>query len=618
MSGAKELVEQGNASLRQGRYDQARQHYEQALTLLPGHPGILNNYAAVLEKLDRLDEALAAYAQAQAQIPPHAGVLTNWSVVLMKLRRLDEALVKIEQAIGLAPHYAEAFNCRGSILLGLRRPHEALESYDRANALRPGHRNSLLNRAFVLQELKRYRDADRALAELRQQDPAFPGVGQLVLNNRLRHCDWTDYAASVAEVVRQVEGGEAPLDPFYFLSIADRASSQLDGARTFSAQHGAGALDALPSADRSGRVHLAYVCADFGTNHAIWYLMEGLFKSHDRARFKVTGVSIGPIRGTAPPHFDEWIDTSKDTDLNVARLLRRKRVDIAVDLNGFTGGGRPGLFAHRVAPLQINWIAFPGTMGTRTMDYIIADGQVIPIGFEHFYAENVIRLPDAYLVNNHREYPIDRPSSRTENALPEEAFVFCCFNNNYKIRPDIFDIWMRLLRDVDGSVLWLLSDNDDAVANLRREAERRGVAGARLIFAARRDGRTHLARQACADLFLDTFPYTAHTTAIDALWAGLPVLTCSGETFASRVAGSLLKAAGLPELVTSNLADYERMARRLAAEPETLRQLKARLHTARPTCPLFDLARFRDHIEAAYLTAYQRHRQGLPPGSFDV
>ena len=264
MTGTEELVEKGNTSLRQGRHEEARRHYEQALALAPGHPGILNNYAAVLEKLDQLDEALAAYAQVQAQIPPHAGVLTNWSVVLMKLHRLDEALAKIEQAIRLAPHYAEAFNCRGSILFGLGRRQEALESYDRATALRPGHSTSLLNRAAVLQELKRFKDADLALTELLQREPTFPRVRQLVLNNRLRGCDWTDYAALAADVVQRVEGGEVSVDPFYFLGIADRASSQLAAARTFGAQYGPMAPEVLPSTGRGGRIHVAYVCADLG------------------------------------------------------------------------------------------------------------------------------------------------------------------------------------------------------------------------------------------------------------------------------------------------------------------------------------------------------------------
>jgi predicted O-linked N-acetylglucosamine transferase (SPINDLY family) len=257
-------------------------------------------------------------------------------------------------------------------------------------------------------------------------------------------------------------------------------------------------------------------------------------------------------------------------------------------------------------------------MGMPCMDYIIADRHIIESGREHFYTEKVIRLPDMYQANNHRHHPIDRPTSRVENGLLEGVFVFCCLNNNYKIRPDVFEVWMRLLRDIDGSVLWLLGDNPDAIANLRREAEKRGVSGSRLIFAERIGGSAHLARQGCADLFLDTFPYNGHTTATDALWAGVPVLTYSGETFASRVAGSLLKAAGLPELVTTSVADYERVARRLATEPNEISRIKEKLQANRPTCALFDADRFRHHLEQAFAIAHEHRRRGLQPACFDL
>jgi predicted O-linked N-acetylglucosamine transferase (SPINDLY family) len=618
MEDIKKLVEQANSALQQGRYEQALQQYRRALALMPNHPGILNNCAAVLEKLNRLDEALATYEQAQAQMLPHAGIMNNCGVVLMKLHRLDEALARFDRAVALSPQYAEAFNNRGTVLFRLRRLGEALNSYDHANAMRPGHVTTLYNRALVLQELKRYGEAGAAFVEVLQRDPAFPGARQHLLNNRLRCCDWTGYAASVAEVIRGVDRGETLVEPFYFLSVADRALSQLKGAQTLGAQYSAVAPDVRPSKQVSGRIHVAYLCGEFGGHHAIWYLTEGLFKNHDRTRFKVTGVSVSPKPTAAAPHFDEWIDASRINDADVALLLRQQQVDIAVDLNGFSGNCRPGIFAHRAAPVQINWIGFPGTMGMPSMDYIIADQHVIQAGSERFYTESVIRLPDMYMVNNHRQYPIDRPTSRAENALPEGAFVFCCFNNNYKIRPDVFDVWMRLLRDIDGSVLWLLGDNADAIGNLRREAEKRGVAGSRLIFAPRVGGDAHLARQGCADLFLDTFPYTAHTTATDALWAGLPVITYSGETFASRVAGSFLKAAGLPELVTTSLADYEQLARKLATEPNAVGWLKEKLQANRLTCRLFDVDRFQHHLETAFTIAHERRRQGLSPGSFGI
>ena len=618
MEDIKKLVEQANLAMQQGRYEQALQQYRRALALMPNHPGILNNCAAALEKLGRLDEALVTYEQAQAQMPPHAGIMNNCGIVLMKLHRLDEALARFDRAVALSPEYAEAFNNRGNVLLRLRRLEEALNSNDRANAIRPRHVKTLYNRALILQELKRYGDAGAAFREVLKRDPAFPGVRQHLLTNRLLCCDWTSYSESVAEVIRGVDRGETLVEPFYFLSVADRASSQLKGAQSFGAQYGAIPPDVRPSKQNSGRIHVAYLCGEFGDHHATWYLTEGLFKNHDRTHFKITGVSLSPRPHAAGPHFDEWIDASRINDAAVALLLSKQQVDIAVDLNGFSGNCRPGIFAHRAAPVQINWVAFPGTMGMPCMDYIIADHHVIPAGSERFYTESVIRLPDMYVVNNHRQYPIDRPTSRAENALPEGAFVFCCFNNNYKIRPDVFDVWMRLLRDIDGSVLWLLGDNAAAISNLRSEAEKRGVAGSRLIFAPRVGGNAHLARQGCADLFLDTFPYTAHTTATDALWAGLPVVTYSGETFASRVAGSFLKAAGLPELVTASLADYEQLARKLVTEPNAVGRLKEKLQTNRLTCRLFDVDRFQHHLETAFTIAHERHRQGLPPVSFDI
>ncbi|CAN5134934.1 hypothetical protein BH10PSE6_BH10PSE6_41380 [soil metagenome] len=618
MKAIEKLVERGNVFLRQGRHERALELYSQALKLAPRHPGILNNYAAALEKLNRLDEALAAYELVQAQIPPHPGILNNRGLLFMKLHRLDEALAQFDGAIRLNPRFAEAFNNRGNLLFRLGRMTEALDSYDRANAMRPGHAATIINRTAVLQELKRYGEASESLVEVLKLDPSFPGIRQHLLYNRLRCCDWTNHEASVADVIRDVDGGEPPTNQFYFLSVADRALLQLKGAQAYGAAYSVPAPDAQASSRPGGRIHVAYLCPDSWPQHVVWYMTEGLFKNHDRTRFKISGVSLDPRPQAAVPWFDEWIDASRKSDADAALLLRQRQVDVAVDLNGFAGIGRPGIFAHRAAPVQINWLAFPGTMGMPCMDYIIADHHVIPAGAERFYAENVIRLPDMYLANNHSEYPFDRPTSRAENALPEGAFVFCCFNNSYKIQPAVFDIWMRLLREIDGSVLWLFGGNADAAANLRSEAGKRGVSGSRLIFTAMVERDAHFARHGCADLFLDSFPYNAHTTATDALWAGLPVLTCSGETFISRVAGSLLKAAGLSELVTTSLADYEQLARKLATEPGELARIKAKLQANRLTCRLFDADRFRHHIENAFAIAHDRRRQGLPPASFDV
>jgi predicted O-linked N-acetylglucosamine transferase (SPINDLY family) len=376
------------------------------------------------------------------------------------------------------------------------------------------------------------------------------------------------------------------------------------------------------AAVRHERVRLAYLSADFHL-HATAYLMAELFERHDRARFEVFGLSWGPddqsaMRARLKVGVDRFVDVGAMSDRQVAEWMRDQGIDIAVDLKGFTGNNRTGIFAYRGAPLQVAYLGFPGTLGAPFIDYLIADRQVVPPRLESAYSENIVRLPDCYQVNDRKRHIADETPSRADAGLPAQGFVFCSFNNSYKIRPAMFDIWMRLLRAVEGSVLWLLGDNDAAAANLRRHAAARGVDADRLVFATRLPLDRHLARHRLADLFLDNFPVNAHTTASDALWAGLPLVTLRGETFVSRVAASLLTTVGLPELITDTLADYEALALKLATTPAMLAGLRGRLAAVRLTTPLFDTDRFRRHIESAYLTIYERHLAGAPPAGFDV
>ena len=316
--------------------------------------------------------------------------------------------------------------------------------------------------------------------------------------------------------------------------------------------------------------------------------------------------------------FDRLADVREKSDGEIARLLREMEIDIAVDLKGYTQDSRPGILAHRPAPVQVHYLGFPGTMGADYIDYIISDPTIVPPEHESFYTEKIALLPDTYQGNDAKRAIAEATPTRAEAGLPEHGFVFCCFNNNFKILPEMFAIWMRLLGAVEGSVLWLLEDNPAAARNLKHEAASRGIAPARLIFAPRASYEAHLARQPLADLFLDTLPYNAHTSASDALWVGLPIVTCLGTTFAGRVAASLLEAAGLPELVTDSLSAYEVVTLKLAREPSALSALKTRLGQNRSTHPLFDTARFTRNLEAAYATMWQRHTQGLPPAGFAV
>jgi predicted O-linked N-acetylglucosamine transferase (SPINDLY family) len=369
-------------------------------------------------------------------------------------------------------------------------------------------------------------------------------------------------------------------------------------------------------------IRVAYLSPDF-RNHATSYLLAALIESHDRSRFHVLGLSFGPraadqMQRRMSAAFDKMIDASGLSDVAAAKALQENGIDIAVDLAGYTEHARPGILARRPAAVQVSYLGYPGTMAAPWIDYIIADRFTIPDDSKPFFSEKVVHLPDTYQANDHKREGSSVSVSRSEVGLPEHGFVFCCFNNAYKIRPGVFDVWMRLLGQVEGSVLWLLLDSDASRDNLRREAERRGVAPHRLVFAPRVGVGEHLARHKLADLFLDTLPYNAHTTASDALRAGVPIVTCMGNSFASRVAASLLHAAGVPEFVTHSLDDYFALALRLARDPALLARRRAALADSSRTLPLFDVDRFRRNIEKAYLMMHERHQAGEQPASFSV
>lgn len=346
--------------------------------------------------------------------------------------------------------------------------------------------------------------------------------------------------------------------------------------------------------------------------------MAQLFETHDRSRFELIGFSFGPdtddeMRRRVSAAFDQFVDVRETSDADVAGMSREMGIDIAVDLKGFTRDARPGIFAERAAPIQVSYLGYPGTMGADYIDYLIADATLIPPGSEAHYAEEIVYLPDSYQVNDRHRRIAEATPTRRDMNLTDAGFVFCCFNNTYKITPKTFDSWMRMLKGVEGSVLWLLNDTPIAVANLRREAEKRGIDGERLVFADRMPLEHHLARHRLADLFLDTLPYNAHTTTSDALWAGLPVITCTGKSFASRVAASLLRAVEMPELITTSARDFERLGIELANDPGRLKRIREKLWRNRTTAPLFDTGLFTRNIERAYEQIHERHLSHLRP-----
>jgi predicted O-linked N-acetylglucosamine transferase (SPINDLY family) len=396
------------------------------------------------------------------------------------------------------------------------------------------------------------------------------------------------------------------------LSISDSAPAQLECAKTYAATRygNADAEWSRARRDRS-RLRLAYISPDL-REHAVSYLMAGVFEGHDTGRFETIAVSLapeepGPMGRRLKRSFQHFIDVSGRGDAEVVELLRSMEIDIAVDLGGFTDRTRPSVFARRIAPIQISYLGYPGTMGAPYIDYLLADDFVIPSGTRSHYSERVVYLPDCFQANDDTREIDHRISTRAQAGLPDQAFVFCCFNNTHKITPEMFDVWMRLLACIPDAVLWLLAAGDVERRNLCLQAERRDIAPDRLVFASRLPYSQHLGRLKLADLFLDTLPFNAGTTASDALWAGLPLLTCAGETFAARMGGSLLRAAGLPELITTNLEQYEARAQHLAVHESELRALRQRLEQHRPDSPLFGTDRFRRRLESAFLRIWSTH-----------
>lgn len=614
----------GNALYDLGRAAEAVASYDRALQLRPDYPEALNNRGNALVALKRRRRALISFERALQLRPNYLEAIYNRANTLRELGRTAEALEAYDRAIALKPDFVEALNNRGNILFDAKRPDLALASYDRALQINPNCEQALENRGCALQYLKRHGEATAAYKRLIELNPNYSyGYGNL-LHTRLHCCDWSDYQFLVDKVAAGVERGIASDIPFSFLVHSRDPQSQQNCARLFAADKHPASQNPVWTGQvyAHDKIRIAYLSADFH-NHATAHLMADLFESHDRSKFQTYGISFGPrstdvIRNRLARSFHEFADVRGLTDRAVAQFMLEREIDIAIDLKGYTDDCRTGIFAHRGAPIQVNYLGFPGTMGASYIDYIIADPHVIPATHDAFYDEQIVRLPDSYQPNDRKRRIAERTPSRAELGLPDASFVFACFNNNYKITPYVFDIWMRLLNQVDGSILWLLEDNEEAARHLKMEATKRGVPADRLVFAPRLPHAEHLARHRVADLFLDTFPYNAHTTTSDALWAGLPVVTNMGETFASRVAASLLHTAQLPELIAHGFEAYEALALKLATTPEMLAGVRSRLARTRTTCALFDTDRFRMHLEAAYVAMHARHTSGKMPKGFDV
>ncbi len=534
--------------------------------------------------------AVAAFDQVLALKGDHAPAYIGRGEALLELKRFEAAATAFQFALLLAPDGARAHFLMGEALRGLNQSEAARSRYERALAL----------------------------------DPTLDQARGLLWFLEMQVCDWPRAAAEAAAVEAALARGETPTPPFPVLAMADapalhRAVAERYAAAVYPAHDTLGAIPVRPPGER---IHIGYYSGDY-ENHPVMHLIAGVFEAHNRSEFELTAFSFGrdaadDMRLRVTESFDRFIDCRAMSDADVARMSRDSGVDIAVDLTGYTRDRRTGVFSYRAAPAQAGFLGYPGTMGAPYFDYIIADPTVIPDQARAFYPEKAARLPHSYQCNDRKRASSGRTFTRSELGLPAAGFVFCCFNNNYKITIEIFDAWAAILARAPDAVLWLMEDNPQAAAHLRAAAMVRGIDPARLVFAARMSTPDHLARHAHADLFLDTFPYTAHTTASDALWMGVPVLTRPGQSFASRVAASLLNAIGLPELIAATPADYEDMAVAFAAGGRDLAAVKSKLARNRLSTPLFDTLAFTRHLEAVYQVMAERLRAGLAPDHIDI
>ncbi len=615
----------GVAMLDLQRAAEALAAFEAVMHAYHGNAEMLNNRGVALWNLKRPAEALESYERALAIEPNFTEVWGNRGLALRDLMRYEEAIASFDQVLRLEPRNAVAWNSRANVLRDTKDYAGAIENYSRALEMRPDYAEAMVNRGYAYWALKQYdagmADVERGLAI----DPDHPyGRGEL-LHVRMYSADWHDFVERKAELERLVRAGERAVQPFIFQAIAETPADAQACSRIWTDDK----YPQIPSAAhdaalRKGRekIRIGYLSGEF-RDQATAILMAGLYEHHDRDRFEITALDAGlndnsAMRARLEKSFDRWIDISRLSDQEAAQAIRAAEIDILINLNGYFGASRMGVLAQRPAPVQINYLGFPATLGAPYIDYIVADRIVIPQDEQRFYDEQVVYLPGCYQANDNKGRPIAARSGRAEAGLPAGGFVFCNFNTAYKLTPESFDIWMRILDRVEDSVLWLLESPAPFADNLRAEAEKRGVAAHRVIFAAELPTDRHLARLQLADLFLDGLPYNAHTTASDALWAGVPLLTCKGTTFPGRVAASLLTAAGLPELVTETSADFEALAVKLAGDPKALKKLRDKLAKNKNSCALFDTDLFCRNIEAAYRTMWESWLAGEKPKGFAV
>ena len=602
-----------------GRHDQALNSYEKAISINPNFANAYNNLGNLYLDLGREDDAINSYSRAIQINPNFAQAHNNLGNLFKDIERYEDAIQSYKKAIKANPQLSEAINNLGNLFKTLNQLDNAINCYKKAVAINPHFAEAHYNLGIVF---KKTNKKEKALISLERAFSLKPSMDYILgdlLSAKCNFCSWGDYYALIDELQLKISNNKKVVNPFNLLGLIDDPSLQRQAAEIFT-NHQYPKKYTLPEIQqyqKHPRIRIGYFSADFH-NHATMHLMAELFELHKKSLFEIIAFSFGPDkkdewRQRAVNSFDKFIDVRHKSDLEVSMIAREMEIDIAVDLKGYTRDCRPKIFVESCAPIQVSFLGYPGTMATDFIDYLIADQTLIPKEKRAHYSEKIAYMPYSYQANVSNRDVSQDPVSRYEHGLPKKGFVFCCFNNNYKITISVFSVWMRILLAVEDSVLWLLENESITKKNLIQEAEKFGINKDRLVFAEMAPVEDHLNRLRLADLFIDTLPYNAHTTASDALRMGVPVLTCIGESFASRVAASLLSALKLHSLITNSHSEYESLAIELATQPKKLKAVKDLLSISLSSETLYNANLFTQNLESAYMQMYDRHNKGLAP-----
>jgi len=615
---AKEFFLLGLDSFNNNTFDQAEQYFKLALNMAPERLSVLTNLSATLIKLNKINEAKEIVSKTLELYPLDISSLLNYGILLEKSNNFENALQVFENAISISPELTKAYNNRANVLKELNRFDEALKDYDRSIQLMGNFADAYYNRGLLHFALKHLDQAIEDLNKALEFNSTINFIIGLRLHVKMLLCDWLNFELDLDLLISDIFNHKKSSPSFPLLALCDSPLTQRKASEIWINEKfpSNSTLGDISKSLRKSKIKIGYYSADF-REHPVSYLTAELFELHDKNSFEIYAFYFGPqeesfIQNRISSAVNKFIDMRHSSDLEAAITSRNLGIDIAVDLSGHTEGGRSGIFSLRAAPIQLSYIGYLGTMGAEYYDYLIADKTIIPETSRKYYTEKIIYLP-SYQINDSKREISNKIFSRGDFNLPQTGFIFCCFNQSYKITPTTFDVWMDILKATPGSVLFLYCNNKMAENNLKTEAEKRNVSQTRIFFGTTLDRGEYLARYKVADLFLDTLPYNAGTTASDALWAGLPVLTCMGESFASRTAASLLTAIGLPELITVNYEEYKNLAIELATNHSKLEILKDKLKRNLKASILFDTPSMTKHLENAYTKAYERYQSDLQP-----